>query len=260
MAARVSACIPIPSEAIMLFAGFSVSEGELTLFGIVAAGVLGNLVGSWIAYAVGYYGRARPAREEQADPHQPQAPGMGRRLVRALRRRRPSSSRGCCRSSAPSSRCRPGWRGCRSGASPCYTLARLDPLGAGAGVCRRSGRRQLGRLAPQPRLPRLRGRRGDRRRRRLLVVKRRRGGGPAGRAAARPSRPAPAALERRRDSRPRARSRSASSRARRSCCRSPAPPTSSSSPGSRAGTGTRSTPSCARASRWRCTPAPRRPC
>lgn len=52
-----SACIPIPSEATMLFAGFSVSEGELTLFGVVAAGVLGNLVGSWIAYAVGYYGR-----------------------------------------------------------------------------------------------------------------------------------------------------------------------------------------------------------
>jgi membrane protein DedA with SNARE-associated domain len=52
-----SACIPIPSEAIMLFAGFSVAKGELTLFGIVAAGVLGNLVGSWIAYAVGYYGR-----------------------------------------------------------------------------------------------------------------------------------------------------------------------------------------------------------
>jgi membrane protein DedA with SNARE-associated domain len=52
-----SACIPIPSEAIMLFAGFSVSKGELTLFEIVAAGVLGNLVGSWIAYAVGYYGR-----------------------------------------------------------------------------------------------------------------------------------------------------------------------------------------------------------
>jgi membrane protein DedA with SNARE-associated domain len=52
-----SACIPVPSEAIMLFAGFSVSEGEMTLFGIVVAGVLGNLVGSWIAYAVGYYGR-----------------------------------------------------------------------------------------------------------------------------------------------------------------------------------------------------------
>jgi membrane protein DedA with SNARE-associated domain len=52
-----SACIPVPSEAIMLFAGFSVSEGEMTLFGIVAAGVLGNLAGSWIAYGVGYYGR-----------------------------------------------------------------------------------------------------------------------------------------------------------------------------------------------------------
>ena len=52
-----SACVPVPSEAIMLFAGFSVSKGELTLFGVVAAGVLGNLAGSWIAYAVGYYGR-----------------------------------------------------------------------------------------------------------------------------------------------------------------------------------------------------------
>lgn len=52
-----SACIPVPSEAIMLFAGFNVSEGDMTLVGIVAAGVLGNIVGSWIAYAAGYYGR-----------------------------------------------------------------------------------------------------------------------------------------------------------------------------------------------------------
>jgi membrane protein DedA with SNARE-associated domain len=52
-----SACIPVPSEAIMLFAGFNVSEGSMTLFGIVAAGVLGNLAGSRIAYAAGYYGR-----------------------------------------------------------------------------------------------------------------------------------------------------------------------------------------------------------
>jgi membrane protein DedA with SNARE-associated domain len=52
-----SACIPVPSEAIMLFAGFSVSEGDLTLFGVVTAGVLGNLAGSWIAYAVGYFAR-----------------------------------------------------------------------------------------------------------------------------------------------------------------------------------------------------------
>jgi membrane protein DedA with SNARE-associated domain len=52
-----SACLPVPSEAIMLFAGSSVAAGELTLFGVVVAGVLGNLVGSWAAYAVGYYGR-----------------------------------------------------------------------------------------------------------------------------------------------------------------------------------------------------------
>ncbi len=52
-----SACIPIPSEAIMLFAGFAVSKGELTMTGIVIAGVLGNLVGSLIGYAIGYFGR-----------------------------------------------------------------------------------------------------------------------------------------------------------------------------------------------------------
>jgi membrane protein DedA with SNARE-associated domain len=52
-----SACIPVPSEAIMLFAGFNVSQGDMTLFGIVAAGVLGNVVGSWIAWAAGYFGR-----------------------------------------------------------------------------------------------------------------------------------------------------------------------------------------------------------
>src|SRR3954467_3539815 len=52
-----SACIPIPSEATMLFAGFNVADGQYSLFAAVTAGVLGNLVGSWIAYGVGYYGR-----------------------------------------------------------------------------------------------------------------------------------------------------------------------------------------------------------
>jgi len=62
-----SACVPIPSEATMLFAGFAVadpggafvghSSHHLTLLGIVAAGVAGNLVGSWIAYGVGRAGR-----------------------------------------------------------------------------------------------------------------------------------------------------------------------------------------------------------
>ena len=51
-----SACIPVPSEAIMPFAGFAVTQGHMTLFGITVAGVAGNLVGSWITYAIGYYG------------------------------------------------------------------------------------------------------------------------------------------------------------------------------------------------------------
>jgi membrane protein DedA with SNARE-associated domain len=52
-----SACIPVPSEATMLFAGFNVSDGHYSLFAAVAMGVLGNLAGSWIAYGVGYFGR-----------------------------------------------------------------------------------------------------------------------------------------------------------------------------------------------------------
>jgi membrane protein DedA with SNARE-associated domain len=81
-----SACIPIPSEATMLFAGFAVADPgqshahhHLTILGITVAGVLGNLVGSWIAYGVGRGGRLEllerhgrwlhitPARLAQAD-------------------------------------------------------------------------------------------------------------------------------------------------------------------------------------------------
>ena len=52
-----SACIPIPSEATMLLAGYNVSLGEYSLFAAVAVGSVANLVGSWIAYGIGYYGR-----------------------------------------------------------------------------------------------------------------------------------------------------------------------------------------------------------
>jgi membrane protein DedA with SNARE-associated domain len=52
-----SACIPVPSEATMLFAGFNVSRGEYSLFAATAVGVLANVVGSWLAYWVGYAGR-----------------------------------------------------------------------------------------------------------------------------------------------------------------------------------------------------------
>jgi membrane protein DedA with SNARE-associated domain len=52
-----SACIPIPSEAVMLFAGFSVYNGDQTMLGIALAGLAGNMAGSWLTYAIGYYGR-----------------------------------------------------------------------------------------------------------------------------------------------------------------------------------------------------------
>jgi membrane protein DedA with SNARE-associated domain len=59
-----SACIPIPSEVVMLFAGFAVadptqsaSHHHLTLVGVVLAGLLGTMLGSWVAYAVGRGGR-----------------------------------------------------------------------------------------------------------------------------------------------------------------------------------------------------------
>jgi membrane protein DedA with SNARE-associated domain len=54
-----SACIPIPSETTFIFAGFNVDRGEpnFTFLSVVAVGTIANLIGSWIAYAVGYFGR-----------------------------------------------------------------------------------------------------------------------------------------------------------------------------------------------------------
>ena len=48
--------ILIPSEAISPFAGYLVSQEKMSMFGAVAAGVLGNLVGSWVAYFIGLWG------------------------------------------------------------------------------------------------------------------------------------------------------------------------------------------------------------
>ncbi len=45
------------SEPTMLFAGFNVYQGHLSLLGIIIFGVLGDMVGASIAYAVGYFGR-----------------------------------------------------------------------------------------------------------------------------------------------------------------------------------------------------------
>ncbi|HEY5287348.1 MAG TPA: DedA family protein [Solirubrobacteraceae bacterium] len=59
-----SACIPIPSEVVMLFAGFAVADPtqsaahhHMTMTGVVLAGLLGTMVGSWIAYGIGRGGR-----------------------------------------------------------------------------------------------------------------------------------------------------------------------------------------------------------
>jgi len=47
-----SACIPLPSEIIMPFAGYLVSTGRFTLVGAATAGALGCNLGSTIAYYV----------------------------------------------------------------------------------------------------------------------------------------------------------------------------------------------------------------
>src|SRR4051794_17351073 len=52
-----SACIPVPSEATFLFAGFNVYNGEYPLYAVVVVAVAANLVGSWMSHAIGYYGR-----------------------------------------------------------------------------------------------------------------------------------------------------------------------------------------------------------
>jgi len=58
-----SACIPLPSEMIMPFAGFLVSNGRFSLWGIALAGAVGGVVGSIPAYYAGMYGgRAFVAR------------------------------------------------------------------------------------------------------------------------------------------------------------------------------------------------------
>src|SRR6201981_30105 len=59
-----SACIPVPSELIMTFGGAlaarAVPGPHLNLIGVILAGTLGNVAGSYIAWAVGRYG-AEPA-------------------------------------------------------------------------------------------------------------------------------------------------------------------------------------------------------
>src|SRR3972149_12259914 len=50
-----SALIPIPSEVTMPFAGFLVQQGKLNFWFVVLAGAFGNLIGSLLAYGLGFY-------------------------------------------------------------------------------------------------------------------------------------------------------------------------------------------------------------
>jgi membrane protein DedA with SNARE-associated domain len=51
-----SACIPVPSEVIQLFAGYLVSQNKMSLVAAILAGTLGNVLGSSIAWGVGAWG------------------------------------------------------------------------------------------------------------------------------------------------------------------------------------------------------------
>jgi membrane protein DedA with SNARE-associated domain len=71
-----SACIPIPSEVVMLFAGFAVADPgqsgahhHLTMVGIMLAGLLGTMVGSWVTYAIGRGGRLELLERHGAKLH-----------------------------------------------------------------------------------------------------------------------------------------------------------------------------------------------
>ena len=48
-----SACIPLPSEVIMPFAGYLVSTGRFNLFLVATAGAIGCNLGSIVAYWIG---------------------------------------------------------------------------------------------------------------------------------------------------------------------------------------------------------------
>ena len=58
-----SACIPLPSELIMPFAGYLVHEGVFKLLWVATAGALGCNLGSLVAYEIGYFG-GRPLVEK----------------------------------------------------------------------------------------------------------------------------------------------------------------------------------------------------
>lgn len=45
------------TEPTMLFAGFNVYNGTFSMVGVIVAGLVGDILGAYIAYAIGYFGR-----------------------------------------------------------------------------------------------------------------------------------------------------------------------------------------------------------
>lgn len=58
-----SAAIPLPSEIIMPFSGYLVSQGNFSFWLVVLYGAIGNVIGSVIGYYVGFFG-GRPVVEK----------------------------------------------------------------------------------------------------------------------------------------------------------------------------------------------------
>jgi membrane protein YqaA with SNARE-associated domain len=120
-----SACIPLPSELIMPFAGYLVFQGTMKLVWVATAGAIGCNLGSLVAYEIGCYG-GRPLVERYgrwgaANSTGPIASSCAGEIWR-------SSLPACFPSFAPLLRCPPASPACRAANS---TSTRLSDRGPG---------------------------------------------------------------------------------------------------------------------------------
>ncbi len=133
------------TEPTMLFAGFDVYQHTLSLAGMIIAGLIGDIGGALIAYAIGRYGREGWLQRRL---------GCACTGTRSIRRgagssgmaRRCSSSRASCPWSGPPFPTRPASPRCRSQRFAIFDRARLDPVGCGARCARTGGRVTAGRV------------------------------------------------------------------------------------------------------------------
>lgn len=107
-----SACVPLPSEIILPFAGCLISQRKMSLLLVATIGAVGCNIGSAVAYAVGHCGGVSRS-----------SAGGDMFCLPGTTSSAPTASftglaawlcwwRGCSRSFAPSSRCLPGSRAC----------------------------------------------------------------------------------------------------------------------------------------------------